>query len=277
MRAIEPTGWRGELHLRYERREQTTVLAARRHTGPVLVQKPLYPEGAAVCHGVVLHPPGGLVGGDRIALAASVGVDAHALLTTPGAGKWYRSAGPRAEQRLSFVIARGAALEWLPQATIVFNGALGEASTRVDIDPDGDYIGWEVLCLGRTAAGERFDEGEMLTEMCVARGGEPIWLERGRLQGGSRLLQSAAGFGGNPVSGTLAAVSSRVDEALVNACRTQRPHSGVAAVTRLPGVLIARYLGERSDSAHEYFVRLWQHIRPALIGRDACSPRIWRT
>ena len=277
MQSIERSGWRGELELRYERRSARTVLASRRHAGPVLVQKALYPEGDEVCHGIVLHPPGGIVGGDRLDVTASVGPNAAALLTTPGAGKWYRSAGPRAEQRLSFEIGPGAALEWLPQPTIVFNGARGRSGTHVDIDPGGSYIGWEVLCLGRTAAGERFDQGEMLTDMRVSRGGEPVWIERGRLEGGSRLLDSPVGMAGQPVHGTLVAVSSKVDVALVNDCRRQQPASGRGGITRLPGLVLARYLGDRADAAHEYFARLWHVLRPALLGRDAVLPRIWRT
>jgi len=277
MQAIERSGWRGELELCYERRAKTTVLASRRHAGPVLVQKPFHPEGNAVCHGVVLHPPGGIVGGDRIAVTARVERDARALLTTPGASKWYRSAGLRAEQRLRFTVGPAASLEWLPQPTILFDGARGHSELHAEVDPAGTYLGWEVLCLGRTASGERFAAGEFLTHARVSCAGAPLWIERGRITGSSRLLDSPIGFAGQPVHGTLVAVSSKIDAALVSACRQAQPATGRAGVTRLPGVLLARYLGERSDIAHEYFVRVWQVLRPALLGCSAIAPRIWRT
>src|SRR3990172_7209250 len=115
--------WRAQLALEFERRAARTVLSARRHDGPLVVQKPLYPEGDAVCHTIVVHPPGGMAGGDDIQLKARLDVNAHALLTTAGAGKWYRSVGPWARQSIQFDVSGGACLEWLPQENIIFNGA----------------------------------------------------------------------------------------------------------------------------------------------------------
>jgi urease accessory protein len=274
---IDRSGWRGQLSLEFERRAERTVLALRRHSGPIVVQKALYPEGDAVCHGIVLHPPGGYVGGDRIGLRVRVGDEAHALLTTPGAGKWYRSAGAGAGQTLQFEIGSGAVLEWLPQGNIVFNGAIASAAARIEVAPGGTYLGWDIVCLGRTAAGERFGEGRLLLNTQVQRAGVPLWIERGRIDGGSRLLESPAGLGGEPVHGTLMAVSDKAEASLVTACREVQSASGRAGVTRLPGLLLARYLGPRADDAHDYFARLWQLLRPALVGRQASPPRIWRT
>lgn len=274
---IDRSGWLGHLSLEFERRAERTVLASRRHSGPIVVQKALYPEGDEVCHGIVLHPPGGFVGGDRIGLQVRVRDEAHALLTTPGAGKWYRSAGTRAEQTLQFEIGPGAVLEWLPQGNIVFNGAIASTAARIDVAPGGTYLGWDIVCLGRTAAGERFSEGQLLMETQVRRAGVALWIERGHIDGGSRLLESPAGLAGEPVHGTLMAVSDKADASLVNTCREVQSASGRAGVTRLPGLLLARYLGPRADDAHDYFARLWQLLRPALIGRQASPPRIWRT
>src|SRR5258705_8841660 len=102
MQLAEPilASWKAELRLEFERREGRTVLAKRRHDGPLVVQKPLYPEGGAVCHAILVHPPAGIAGGDELEFSACAGEGAHALLTTPGAGKWYRSGGAWARQRL---------------------------------------------------------------------------------------------------------------------------------------------------------------------------------
>lgn len=270
-------GWSGELDLRYERRGLRTVLAARRHRGPLLVQKALYPESPAVCHGIVLHPPAGIVGGDTLSLQARVCPAAHALLTTPGAGKWYRSDGRIARQQITLGVDAGGVLEWLPQPAIAFDEANGRMRTDIDVAVDATFLGWDMLCLGRTASGERFRAGLLLTRLHVAIGGSTAWLERGRIEGGSRLLSSPVGLGGEPVTGTFLAVSPRVDAALAGACREVAATAGQVGVTRLPGLLVARYLGPSTEAGHDYFARLWAVLRPALTGLAAQPPRIWRT
>lgn len=277
IRNVHAGQWRGQLALQYERRAERTVLARRRHSGPILVQKSFYPEGDAICHGIVLHPPGGIVGGDQLELDVSLAPGASVLLTTPGATKWYRSAGQQARQSVQFNVGQDAALEWLPQAGIAFDRALGRSETEVTVDERGCYIGWDLLCLGRSAAGERFREGRMATSMRVLRAGVPLWLERASIDGGSRLLDSPVGLAGQPVSGTLVAVSTAITPALIAVCRAVQPTAGRGAVTRLPGLIVARYLGERADAGHDYFVRLWQVLRPVLLGCAAEAPRIWRT
>jgi len=253
------------------------VLAERRHCGPLLVQKPLYPEGARVCHGIVLHPPGGLVGGDQLVLDAHLGSKSCVLLTTPGATKWYRSTGAQARQCLRFTVEREAALEWLPQPAIVFDHAQGHAAAEITVEASGCYIGWDLLCLGRMASGERFNAGRMVTATRITRGTEPLWIERAAIDGGSKLLSSPVGLGGATVTGTLVAVSAKISAGLIAACRAITPAVGRGGVTRLPGMLLARYLGDASESGQDYFVQLWRVLRPALIGRAAQPPRIWRT
>lgn len=269
--------WRATLALDYERRGGRTVLAARRHDGPLVVQKPFYPEGEAVCHTVIVHPPGGIAGGDALTLTARAGARAHTLLTTPGAGKWYRSAGPWAHQHLAFAAGAGACLEWLPQETIVFDGARAELSTTVHLEGDACFIGWEILCLGRTGAGERFTQGACRARSVLHRDGKPLWLERGCLDGGDAALASSAVFAGQPVAATFIAAAPQIAGDVLTACREAAPATGAGAVTRLPGLLVGRYLGASSEAAKQYFTQLWRVLRPVLMGRQACEPRIWRT
>lgn len=279
MRVAEPilASWRAELELGFERRGARTVLARRRHDGPLVVQRPLYPEGDALCHAIVVHPPGGIAGGDELRIALSAGEGAQALLTTPGAGKWYRSGGARARQAVSMEVAPGAALEWLPQETIVFDGALAALSTEVRLAGDAGYIGWDLACLGRTGSGERFASGECRFSSAILRDGRPLWLERGCIEGGGAPMNSAAGLAGQPVFGTLAAAFPGLGRAELEACRAVSPEDGRGGVTRLPGVLLARYLGASTESARRWFTALWRILRPALSGRGAVEPRIWRT
>ena len=169
------------------------------------------------------------------------------------------------------------ALEWLPQETIVFDGALAETAYDVDLGAQAGFIGWDVVCLGRTGSGERFARGSYRSSVRIRRENRLLWLERGRIDGGGRLQDSPAGLAGMPVFGTLFASASNLDQELLNATRKTEPETGQSAVTLLPGILLARYLGGSSEAARRYFVALWRILRPALLGREAIEPRIWRT
>jgi len=278
-RGGEKFGWQARLHLGFERRGEATILARREHLGPLRVQKPLYPEGEAICHAIVLHPPSGIAGGDELEIDVRVEADTHALLTTPGAGKWYRSAGPRASQALQFQVAAGGMLEWLPQETIIFDGALADMTTRINLAPDARFLGWDILCLGRRASGEQFAQGDLHLTTRMTLADHPVWLERGRIQGGSALLHSPAGLAGFSVSGTLLASAQAIDTSLVAACREITPMetAAQAGITCLPGLMVARYLGHSSEAARAWFTQLWHRLRPALFGLEAQPPRIWNT
>lgn len=263
-------GWKAELALEFARRGGRTVLASRRHDGPLVVQKPLYPEGGAVCHAILVHPPAGIAGGDALEIGVRAGAGAGALLTTPGAGKWYRSSGAWASQCNRLEAADGAVLEWLPQETIVYDGALARMETDVHLAGSAVYLGWEILCLGRTGSGERFSRGACRVSTRIRRDGRLLWHERGTIEGGGALLDSAAGLQGRPVCGTFLAAGANADLAAARAI------AGLA-VTQLPGVLVARYLGDSGEAARRAFAQLWALLRPALAGREAQPPRIWST
>jgi urease accessory protein len=271
--------WQARLDLRFARRGEATILAANRHEGPLRVQKALYPEGEAVCHAIVLHPPSGIVGGDVLEIGVDVGADAHALLTTPGAGKWYRTAGPGAEQAVRVRVGAGGAVEWLPQESIVHDGARAVMDGRVELAGDARYLGWDVLCLGRRASGERFTRGELRLDTRIERDGRPIWLERGTLAGGGPLLESPVGLAGFSVCATLLASGSGIDAGLLAACRAVpgREPGARMALSLLPDLLVARYLGHVAEAARAWFAALWRLLRPALMGREAVMPRIWNT
>lgn len=275
--AASAVGWRASLQLRFARRGERTALVRCAHAGPLRVQKALYPEGERVCHGIVLHPPAGIVGGDVLEIDIAVDPAAHALLTTPGAGKWYRSAGPSARLTQRISVAEGGICEWLPQESIVFDGALGTLETTVDLRGDACFIGAEMLCFGRTGSGERYTGGALGISTRISRDGRPLWLERGRIAGASPLLESPAGLAGQPVVGSLLVASPLCDKALRDVCRDISPELGEGAVTLLPGLLVARYLGPACEPGRHWFTRLWGAIRPAVAGQPMRLPRIWNT
>jgi urease accessory protein len=269
-------GWCAHLELSFAQRDAGTVLARRSHRGPLVVQKPLYPEGPQVCQAIVVHPPGGVAGGDALSLDIEVRACAHALITTPGASKWYRSAGPDATQSVRLTVARGGVLEWLPQETIVFDGARASLRTQVELEQDARFIGWEVVCFGRIASGERFRTGLLAQVSEIRRNGTPLFGEYAQVEGGSPLLEARSGLAGHPVSGMMLAAGSDLDRAACDRLRALDPGAGaLAGVTALPGVAIVRYLGGSAQAARTYFASAWALLRPALAGRDAVPPRIW--
>lgn len=284
--------WEARLALEYELRDGRSVLARREHFGPLRVQRSLYPEGHATCHTIVVHPPGGMAAGDRLSVEARLGEGSAALLTTPGAGKWYRCINasgdgqpvrPRASQTLDFAVAAGAHLEWLPQESILFDGAVADMTTRIRLGEGASYIGWDILCFGRVASGESFGSGALRTRTEIVSGGVTLWREQGSLRAGEPMFRSAAGLAGRTVSATLLAAGRDMPAELLAQCRAVAPtdvaakNGALAGITRLPQVLIARWLGDSSEDARHYFAKLWALLRPALSGRDAQTPRIWAT
>jgi urease accessory protein len=254
MQLAEPVAacWRAHLSLQFQRDGSRTVLSERLSDGPLVVQKPLYPDGPERCHAIVVHPPGGIAGGDELSLVVKNENNSSALLTTPGAAKWYRSAGAWAKQELKFEVA--GSLEWLPRETIVFDGALADLQCNITLKENASYVGWEVICLGR------FTRGRLRTATRITQGGKMLFVEQGEIEGGGRLMRSPAGLGGRTVFGTFIATSA--EKIAVEGL----------AITRLPGLLIGRYLGDSSEEALHAFTRLWKILRPSAV-----EPRIWST
>ena len=274
--------WPARLEVGIARRDASSIAVHRRHSGPLRLQKPLYPEGPGIAHLVVIHPPGGIAGGDRLEIDIDVGDEARALVTTPGAAKWYRTDGARAAQHATLSVARGACLEWLPQESIVFDGADAATSTTIACAAGATCIGWDIVVLGRRAAGERFVRGAFRQDLTLSCEGRTVWRERTRLTGGDPLLASPVGWDGHAVAGTLWAWGSVLSGDDLERCRLvamARPRAGVTALAngRESGLVVARALGDSVEAVRELLHELWTIIRPALTSRSAVTPRIWST
>lgn len=273
------SGWQAELVLRFEARGPRTVLAARRHRGPLTVQRPFHPEGDGVCHTYVLHPPAGIVGGDELAMTFAVEPGAHALVTTPAATRWYFSHGREARLRQEATVAPGGLLEWLPQETLLFAGAHARLATRIALHGDARFLGWEILGLGRPACDEPFQDGRLDFRFELARDGRPLLLEH--LRGGA---DGVAGMRGHTAAATLLATPAG-DAALAAARAALADDSDVlpdgpavlAGATRIGDLVAVRGLAARCEPLVRAFVRVWAALRPHVVGRVAVAPRIWHT
>lgn len=269
--------WQARLTLGFVSDRDTTRLVERTHIGPLRVQKPLYPEGGQVCHAIVVHPPGGVVGGDELSIAASVGQNASALLTTPGAAKWYKANGHISRQDVHLRAGDSATLEWLPQETIFFDAAHVRLDTVIELGKDATYIGSEILCFGRTASGESFHSGMVEQTTSIHRDGKLLWFEQGMLAAGSAAMTSPLGLAGNTVCATLIAVGNPLAGSMMATLREIKAGDGAFGVTQMKSVIVARYLGHSSQTARQLMMHTWQQLRPALTGWEAVVPRIWNT
>jgi urease accessory protein len=267
-------GWEAGLRLGFRADARRTVLAERRRHGPLAVQRPFYPEGP-VCHVYLLHPPGGVVGGDSLEIDVQVAAGAQALVTTPGATKFYRSAGESARQVQRIAVGPGGSVEWLPQENIFFPGAQAELETRVELEGDARLALWEIHCLGRPVIKEDFAQGRIDSRLTILRDGQPLLLERLRVAPDNRARLSL--MAGLAVGGSL--VISDADEDAVEACRDLLFASGTdyAGATLVEDLLVVRYLGNSTERARRLFTDVWTLLRPVTIGRQPSSPRISAT
>ena len=280
--SIGPAGWNGQLALRYARNGERTV-AHDRHAGPLRVLKALYPEGPGTCHHVLVHPPGGIVGGDVLGIDATLDAGTHVLMTTPGATRFYRSLGEAAAQRAVLRVARGARLEWLPLETIAYSGCIAENRVQLELADGAEVLGWDLLALGLPAAGQAFEAGSFSQHLEWPG----HWLERGHIAASdARLLDSPLGLAGQRVLATAwfaagaGLVAARRDALLevARACAGASPLAARCGVTSPHGgVIVLRVLAARVEPAMALLQQVRAAWRQLAWDLPACAPRVWQT
>jgi urease accessory protein len=269
--------WQGSLDLSFGQRQGQTQVIYSHAQAPLKVQRSFHPEGP-ICHSVVLHTAGGIVGGDRLTLKVQLQPKAQALITTAAAAKIYRSPTLEAQQTLHLHLGTGACLEWLPQETIVFNGAMYRQRMRVELAEAATWLGWEITRFGRSARGERFLQGSWRSHTEVWRQGRPLWIDPQGLLGGSALLHSPNGLHHTAVVGSLAWVGRNPEAELIAKIRDlwdKEDYQGEAGVTRLLEGVLCRYRGPSTQEARHWFLNVWNLLRLAYWERPACPPRVW--
>ena len=275
------SAWLGRLALCLESTPQGTQLTRSTHEGPLRVQRVLRPEGVECPHLYLLHPPGGVVGGDRLQTEVELGARASVLLTTPAAQKLYRSAGATSEISNVLKLAEDARLEWLPSETLAFPAARATTTTRVELSGGAAFVGWDIACYGMPARGEVFDAGHVVSRFELYRGQSPLLLESFELGGAADVLGGAFALRGHPVVANLYAVPPRggIEPALLDSVRAALPESDAAlcSVSSLGELLVVRALGGNVEGVRDCLVRAWQVLRPALLSRPAVLPRVWAT
>ncbi len=273
-------GWNAQLALDYRRQGDRTV-ARWRHQGPLRILQSLYPEGDATCHNVLVHPPSGLVAGDRLDIEVHAQAGTHGLITTPGASRFYRSEGEAAVQRTRLRLDEGARLEWLPMEALCYSGCRAENLLQLALAPGAECIGWDITALGLPASGQPFVAGSLRQHLEVEGG----WLERGRIDAAdARLLDGPLGLAGQRCIATLfLATGSDLDrerrELALAAAREvieAHPLRAFAGATAPDARVVAvRVLAPVVEPAMQLLKAVRNAWRPALWGLQANPPRTW--
>lgn len=273
--ALKATNWQALLRLKLSCGEHRTQLIPLERYGPLSVQRPFYPESDC-CHVYLLHPPGGVVGGDSLHLQLALDAGSKSLLTTPGAAKFYVSAGDTASVAQHFQVENAAQLEFLPQENIYFPGALVDSKTVVNVDGNAVVMLWEKHCFGRPANHETFDSGRVDSQIVLNHGGKPVFIDRQRLNPAE--LTRASGLRSYAVMGSFLIYGIEFDTALIRRLQQTSPAGGICGITcPQSNLLVTRYMGNSTSDMDACFVSLWEALRPIALGRSACHPRIWKT
>ena len=275
--------WHARLDLHYKRDEQQRSIARFDHSGPLRILQSLYPEGDAVCHNVLIHPPGGLVGGDTLEIDVRAARGSHGLITTPGATRFYRSEGEPAVQRTRIALDGGARVEWLPLEAICYSACKAENHLRIDVAPGAELIGWDLAALGLPGANQPFEKGSLLQHIELPG----VWLERGRIDAAdTRLLQSPLGLAGQRCIASLFFVAgspierTRRETALDAAralCEASSLQASAGATSPQSQVIVLRVLAPVVEPAMQLLRQVWSAWRATLWQMDAAAPRIWAT
>ncbi len=300
--SVIAAGWQASLQLGFATRASGTFLAQRRHSGPLRVQKPLYPEGPTICHAVIVHPPGGVAGGDALRIDVDVAANSHAVLATPGATKWYKSNRRSAGQHISLSVGPGACLDWLPQNNILFDNAHIELDLTLSVADTGSAIGWEATQLGRQASGEPWRSGSLHARTTLRRpDGQLLWTERAMLNADDPLRDAPQGLDGWSAFGTLWAIGGAggashedsgnnndgndggkpvLSEALHQQLIALLPYDDDirSGMTIMPeGVILIRVVARKMERLQALLVQCWNMLRPAIHHVPAQPLRLWQT
>ncbi|MGZ8164762.1 MAG: urease accessory protein UreD [Methylobacter sp.] len=264
--------WQAKLSLGFENRQATTYLTDRYHHGPLLVQRPFYPEGP-VCHVYLIHPPGGVIGGDELNIEIDCRHNSEVLITTPSAAKFYRSNGKTAYQDVLLKVADDAMLEWMPQETLLFKGAEVASSLRVELAEKARFFGWEMVSLGRPVCDEIFSAGSAQISIEIYCNNKPRVIERITVT--ADMLDSLCGLGGKALMASLFVYPAGQSE--LEKARAIANQYRFFGATLINSVLVCRMLGEQAEPIRKVFTAIWEAIRPGLNNRRARIPRIWAT
>ena len=272
--------WIARIDLKFKMERDKTSMVRSRHLGPLRTQRPFYPEGKRLCQVILLHPPGGIAGGDDLEISLEVHEHAQAQITTPGATKWYKcDGGNKSKQKLFLKVCSGAHLEWVPQDNIIFNGANVDNVQSVFLEKGSSFLFWDIVDLGAMSSERSFQAGCFKSRLDVFLEGDLLFAERTLIEGNSNYLKSVANLYGKKCFGLLVSVANQpINSVLWEKIKIFSAEDEFCGVSQISDMaLVARWMGNCPEVGRNWFYKLWQIIRPWYSGRDAQRPRIWQT
>ena len=269
--------WKARLDLGFEYRNERTTLVRRSHKGPLYVQKPFYPEGQGVCHTYLLHPPAGIAGGDELTISVTVDSSAHALVTTPAATKFYRVNPQAGSLKQDLQVQGDAILEWLPQENIVFDGSDALISTRVHLQKNARLIAWDSLGLARPACDELFQGGRCRQRFELWKDDKPLFIDAMDVVAGKALQKGSWGLAGLPANGLMLVYPATTGmRDTINGLISENSER-LCSASLVDEVLVIRSLSQDMEALQRAMRVFWQVLRPQLLEKKACPPRVWNT
>lgn len=237
------------------------------------------PHDPGVPLAVLVTTSGGLVGGDLLDVAITAGAGAAALVTTQAAEKVYRSEGAACEISVGLEAGPRAWLEWLPNETIVFDGARLRRRTTVSLAADARLLAGEIVVLGRLAHGERFTSGTIHDAWEIRRDGRLVWTDAFRLADDlARAQASPAGLGGAAALATIVFAgepAQRLAGPLAALAERLANEDLRIGTTRIGAILLARLLGHDPRALRGAFAGLWAYLRAEAGSLSPRLPRLW--
>lgn len=273
------SNWHGKLNLTYQYQNNSTQLISSYHQAPLKIQRSFYPEDKQICHSIIIHTAGGIVGGDLLSQNINLGDNCQTLISTPSANKIYKTNGKIAQQTVNIQLAQNSYLEYLPQENIVFNGAEYQQNFLIELGENSHYCGWEINRFGRTARGEKFTQGAWKSSTEIWQNNQPLWIDKQILMGNEIMVNSLNGLAGFAITGTFCWFGNDISEEIIKNIRESAKNQimeGQTGVTKMMQGLLCRYRGNSTTEVKKWFIEVWGILRINYLKRSKIIPRVWQ-
>lgn len=268
-------GLHGCAHIAFDNKDGRERLSQLYHHAPLRVLFPNPPEGDPPTAALVTTS-GGLVGGDRLELSIDVGERARGLVVAQAAEKVYRSTGADVGVTVRLHAASESWAEFLPQETILFDGARLRRETSIEAASSARVLAGEMLVFGRTARGERYRRGMVRDGWNVRRDGRLLWIDRMQVEGDvERQLSAPAGFGGAVAFAMLVCMGPGCESALPLVRSLLEDAAARASATVVNQLLVVRWLDRDSLRLRRSYAQVWCALRQEMAGLRPELPRLW--